>query len=352
MTRRTRSFIFGAGLILVAGLGTGLVAFYSGGLSRSLFQTGGPEELAYVAADASVVGFVNVRDVMGSALLQKLHVAMPSGTEREQFQAQTGIDIDRDIDYVVGSLSGTGSAAVGGVVLIHGALNAGNIEALATAHGGTVTDYRGTRLIRFSTAPQPHAVTGEPSPDLKPDAKNDTAGYVAFLETGLVAVGSETAIEHAIDARRGANVTTDADLMKLIKAVDGADHNAWAVGRFDQVSKSMNLPEQVASQLPAVQWFAVAGRVDGGVSGIVRLDARDDQAAENLRDVARGALALARLQMGRDTKLDAVLNSLQLTGTGKTVELSFVAPPEILDIVNGVAGLANLVHPPGPRKHQ
>ena len=39
---------------------------------------------------------------------------------------------------------------------------------------------------------------------------------------------------------------------------------------------------------------------------MVRADARDDQAAEHLRDVVRGGLAAAQLMGGRDTRLDAV----------------------------------------------
>ena len=82
-----------------------------------------------------------------------------------------------------------------------------------------------------------------------------------------------------------------------------------------------------------MKWFAVAGHVNGGLSGTVRAEARDDQSAENLRDVVRGFLALARLQSQSDPRTAGLVESLQLTGTGKTVSLSFSVPAEILQLI-------------------
>ena len=45
-----------------------------------------------------------------------------------------------------------------------------------------------------------------------------------------------------------------------------------------------------------------------------------------------GVLALGRLQAQSDPKLSAVAQSLELSGTGKTVSLSFTVPAELLDM--------------------
>jgi hypothetical protein len=37
-----------------------------------------------------------------------------------------------------------------------------------------------------------------------------------------------------------------------------------------------------------------------------------------------------------------MLNALQVSGMGKSVTLSFTVPPEILDIINGVAAAKHL----------
>ena len=51
-------------------------------------------------------------------------------------------------------------------------------------------------------------------------------------------------------------------------------------------------------QLPAISWFSVKGVINGGIDGLIRAEARDDQAAQDLRQVVQGFVALGRLQAG------------------------------------------------------
>src|SRR5215217_2274040 len=68
MTKKTRYFMGGSAAILVAGLGTGLVAYYGGGFPSLSASRSGPSELSYVPAESAVVAFANVREVMDSQL--------------------------------------------------------------------------------------------------------------------------------------------------------------------------------------------------------------------------------------------------------------------------------------------
>jgi len=43
---------------------------------------------------------------MDSQFRQKLHEVMPTGAEKDRLFAETGIDIERDIDTVVAGLTG------------------------------------------------------------------------------------------------------------------------------------------------------------------------------------------------------------------------------------------------------
>jgi hypothetical protein len=47
----------------------------------------------------------------------------------------------------------------------------------------------------------------------------------------------------------------------------------------------------------------------------------------------QGFLALAKMQTGSKPELQALVNSLQLSGAGKTVNLRFEVPAKVLDIV-------------------
>lgn len=152
----------------------------------------------------------------------------------------------------------------------------------------------------------------------------------------MVAIGEQTAIQNAIDASLAAqSVTSNNEMMELVGEI-GRSNNAWAVGRFDAIAQQANLhrnlPPQAASQLNLVKWFAAAGHINGGISGSLRAEARDDQAAQELRKGIDGILALARLAGGSDPKASAVLQSLQLSGTGKSIVLSFTVPAELIDL--------------------
>jgi hypothetical protein len=259
---------------------------------------------------------------------------------QKEFQEQTGIDIERDIDYVVASLS-TSTLKAAPLVVARGRFNDTQLEGLIREHGGTVEIYKGKRLVNApgppkaeAPEPTPEAMTPHHGGPLLHELHSRHQNLVlAFLEPGLIAFGDAAAVKTAIDAQLSAHsITSNSEMMDLVTDI-GQSNNAWAVGRFDLLASRANLPEQVTKQLPAVKWFAAAGHVNGGVSGSLRAETRDDPAAENLRDVVRGFLALARMQAQADPRTAALVESLQLTGTGKTVALSFTVPAEILDMI-------------------
>jgi hypothetical protein len=137
-------------------------------------------------------------------------------------------------------------------------------------------------------------------------------------------------VRAAIDVQKsGEDVTKNPELMDLMRSLDRG--NAWAIGRVDALRTNGQLPPQIANQLPAITWFAVSSRIDNDITGIVRADARDDESANNLRDVVRGFLALAKLQAGTRPELQTLVQSLELGGTGKSVALSFSIPGAVFD---------------------
>ncbi|HLT18658.1 MAG TPA: hypothetical protein VKZ96_04295, partial [Thermomicrobiales bacterium] len=312
--------------ILTFGLATGLVAYY-GGIPSLTASRVGPAELAYVPADAGIVAFADVRDVMDSQLRQKLREALPGDQKgREDLQRLTGIDVERDIDRVVASV-GAGEEQT--VAFVTGRFNPTQIEALAREHGATVTEYGGKRLL-----------AGFGNGDRGGDKRGhgDHPGALAFLEPNVLAIGAEPAIRKAIDTRAsGNNVTTNDALMSIIGSVSSGN-NVWAVGRMDAFKD--RIPTEVSSRMPAVEWFAATGRVNGGIHASLRAEARDDQAAEYLRDIVRGGLALIKMQSG-DPKFAALANSIRLEGSGRTVSVSFSVPAELIDLLltQGARGL-------------
>ena len=316
MTKRTRHFLFIATGILVVGLGTGLVASYMGGLQGLPLLGGGLVELEYVPADARMLGFASVRDVMDSELRQKLmqHLQPGGGDGADKFQEETGVNLQTDVDAIVASMSGdSGAGDERTLLLARGRFDVAKLEALAVAKGAVVQEYNRRRLLTH--------VEGNMS--------------LAFLEDGLIGIGTPDALHRAIDTKdTGANVTENAEIMRLVKDID--DGNAWAVARFDALTGGPNLPADLAKQLPAINWFAASGHVNGGIRGVVQAEARDEAAAKDLRDVIRGFVALARIQTSQQAEFADLMNSLQLGGEGRKVSLGFAIPPDMIDAIGAM----------------
>jgi hypothetical protein len=315
MTKTTRYFMAGSAAVLGAGLTAGLVAFYAGGF-QAVSAAPVASELRYIPAESTVVAYADIQSIMNSDLRLKLKAAMPGQAQgQEEFKSHTGIDIEQDIQYIVAAASGVTPEA-GGIIVARGNFNDTQLEALAREHGGEVSDYKGKRLIN--------------SPAQADGGKQVT---LAFLEPGLVAIGTTAAVQKAIDAQATSHsVTSNTEMMELVGEI-AVGNNAWAVGRFDTIASQANLPAELASKMPPVKWFTAAGHVNGGVSGTLRVEADSDESAELLRRQVSGALAFGEMVAKQDPRAGALINSLQLTGTGKTVAINFQVPAELLALI-------------------
>lgn len=312
MTKRTRLFVLIAAGILVVGLGTGLLASYMGIQNLTLIGGNGPEEFAYVPSDARVLAFANVRAVMDSEVRRKLMELHPGADNADKFQERTGINIETDVDSIVAAITSEGVTGHPPLVLARGRFDQVRLEGFAREEGGVVEDYRGTRLIT-----------------------HDDFG-VAFVEPGLVALGSPAAVRRAIDTKLGdaGSVTTNAELMQLVQDID--DGTVWGVARLDSLT-SVQLPEELKAKIPAISWVSAKGLINGGIDGLVRAEARDEAAAQDLRQVIQGFVALARLQVGPEhPEISDFIASLQLTGQGKTVSLGFSVPSAMIDALTAL----------------
>ena len=319
MSRRTRYVALASGGVLAVGLCGGLVAYLNRDAARGV-ASGALAELAFVPPHATALAFADMRAVMDSELRERVRRIAPDGVGREQLERQLGLDIERDIDRVLVYWAPEPDAEAGeedrsaGLALFRGRLDAERLEAVARRGGAEVTEEGGLRIV---------------------SREIEDAGSLAmaFLEPGLAAVGELAAVRSA--ARRGpgaAGIEADAGTMRLLGRLDPRS-SFWAVGRFDEAGLLGWVPEEVSARLPPVTAFSVQGRINGGVSLSLAVEGRDDAAAQNLRDVVRGFVALAQLQTLGNPDLQAILDSLQTGGDGTAVTLSLRVPAEAIDFL-------------------
>lgn len=318
MTKRSRLFLLIGGGVLLTGITAGLLASYMGLPAIPLGGSPGPRELALVPADAHLVAYANVRDLMSSDARRKL-LPLRAGTAHADFEARTGINPETDIETLVIAFGDrpAGQAAGRNLVLARGNFNEVQIEALIREHDGQVAEHRGKRLLTRADGDHPTSVV--------------------FLEPGLVAVGGPESVRQAIDLHASAEggITTNDAVMGLVRDVERA--NAWVVGRFDAIVGRAVLPADVSRQLPPIQWFSASGQVTDGIEASIRVQTRDEAASNDFRQVLQGFVALARLQSAERPELSGVLNSIRLGGQGTITSLDFSIPGTALDSLAAAA---------------
>ncbi len=328
----TRVFLFAAAGVLIAALATGLVAWASRISLLAALGSNVPDELAYVPGTARMVAYADVRQVMSSPFRDRLRQFENSNpSSPDGLEARTGINLETDIDRILLASTASDDAvtpADRSLLVARGRFDTVRIEELMRKQGAQVDQYRGKRLVFIQ------------------DATHDAA--LAFVEPGLVLFGARDGVRGAIDAKAGAvdGISSNQEFMALVNDVD--EGTAWSVARFDSVSGRAPFPPAVVNQLPPINWLAASGRLDRGLHGLVRAEARDAQAAQNLRDVVQGFLALARLQGAREPAYKGALDSVALTADGKSVSLSFDLTPAVLDLLSSPANAPR--RPAAPRR--
>ena len=206
MSKSTRYFLIGAATVVVLGVGTGLVAYYNGGLPGAR-QTS-DADLAYLPANAAAVGYADVRTIMSSSSGRSFaRSCRPAKKGQAAGRAWCG----PRARYRLGrcGLLRWVFALRWGIVVVRGRFNTSQIEALATQHGATASDYKGRRLLTM--AAENHEVSAEGA---SATSHHPSAG-VAFLEQGVVAFGDASGLKLAIDsAETGDDIRKNADLIE------------------------------------------------------------------------------------------------------------------------------------------
>jgi hypothetical protein len=363
MTKKSRYFLVGSAVLLLVGLGAGTMAYlvYHG---ASGVTAGLPAELKYVPINAPLVAFADVKSVMASEMRRELERMTTGRRGQQQMHEFAGIDLEKNVNHVIAFIEAepTPTAADANrppqlLLLAQGTFDQAKVEQFMKDHGGIVQDYHGKHLVirpeppaavKTPDAPAPPAAPKPPSanqaapaprnvpdiqPQLPPMRRSAPEMAVGFVQADLIAVGQTDLVRRALDGvTPGANITGNADMMTLMR--DASTANAWVVGQFDAVSRRIGLPPAVRTQVPPVKLVSASAHIDGGVKATVRAETADEAAANQLRDVVRGAIAFARLQNGLSPDLQAALKTLELGGTGSTIQLSFMLTPDTLRAIS------------------
>ncbi len=325
MTKKTRYFVLFAGAVMLTGLAGGLIAYLAYNRVAGV-AAGLPPEMRYVPVNVALVAFADVQAVMKSDVRRSVMPSIDpeSRKGRQMMNDFAGVDVETQVDRVIAYVEPYTAPdpqaqqtpqIPRGVVLVHGTFDVARIEAFIREHAGTIDEYKGQKIF------------------LRRDEAREMA--VGKVGSDLIAMGQGDLVRRVIDVSQDGNgvaksITASAEIMSLIR--DNAGSTAWVVGQFDEISRRMRLPSSVTGQVPPIRLVSAKANINGGVRASIRAEAGDKAAADQLRDVVRGFISLARLQSG-GPDLGNMLKSIELSGTDTTVRLSFAVSPETLRVI-------------------
>jgi hypothetical protein len=308
------------------------LAFVSLALAFASIAFAKGDAVSLIPNDAVTVGVIHLADLRNSPLSSTLfqqtdHVSVDGDAER--FLSEAGLQPMKDVDLLVIAASPRQNLGNEGEVLIaaEGRFNVDRLTKALVARGAVKKN--GYLIL-------PNSKNGQ----------DDQEGAVAFPDSHLALIGSESAVAEALDSRAHGG-TTFLSASGLGRDIARIDPHASAFAVFDvaraarlshapHVPSSNNNASQLASALKSMSTVAIWATDTGdslklGGFGI----ARDAETLQLVEDTLRGALAAMRLAVqDKSPELVGVLRKFDVSRTSDTVTISGTLPAQtIKDLV-------------------
>ncbi|HLK66167.1 MAG TPA: hypothetical protein VKU19_22185 [Bryobacteraceae bacterium] len=275
-----------------------------------------PQLLNLVMPDAKVLVGVNVDQAKTSPFGQYVLSQMQTqDQEMKKLESQTGFDPTRDVHELLVATSAVGNSASNdqtGLFLARGSFDAAKVTAAATADQAITENYKGVTIIE-----DPKGTHG-----------------VAFLSPTLAIGGDIANVKSAIDRQAG-GPTISAALMTQVNQWSNSQ-DAWLVSIVPP--STLHAPA-TAPNVPGLNGTgafntvqSAAGGVKFGSLVVVTGQAQSDNAqdAQQMGDAIKMLGMLAQMQAQKDPAASALAQSLQVTTSGSTVNVSISMPQDQL----------------------
>jgi len=295
--------------VVFAGVLVGAVAYFGGRGVSAQTGSGGPS-LAFVPKGASLIGYVDLKSVASSPLAESWSESMRERTPfsaLDELEESTGIDAMNDIDSLTLAIGpGTGKPERWGIA-VKGVFDRDRLVEKLSAHKGEVetSTHAGTDV---------YLVRG---------GSETTA--MAQPDDSTVLIGDAAYVREMLDSGSGAKPSAAGSLA------------AWGYGDFQgETFWFAGTPPDVVQGLvgrgsgnESLRTFAVTGRLDADLLLRARGQAVDSKKAQELADVLRGIMALARLQQDsspRGALLGRVMESVSVELADQEIDVNLTVP--------------------------
>jgi hypothetical protein len=274
-----------------------------------------------IPIDAVTVGVVRISDVRTSPLSATLfqHTdSMSSNGEGDRFLSDAGLDVKKDVDVLVVSTSPVTALGSDAKVLVaaDGRFNVDRLTAALVKRGAVKkTSANGTYYLL---------------PESKEHDRSHGDGAVAFPDSHLALVGSESAVVEALADRAagGTSFATTSGLGRELSRID-PHASAWALidvararrlGAKAAQSHSENFNAALKNVSTLAVWATDAGdSLKLGAFGL----SHDAETLQLVEDTVRGALSMMRLAVQeKSPDLVSVLRKFNVQRNDDSVTVS------------------------------
>ena len=267
--------------------------------------------LKFLPPETVGLAVIDVAGLRTAPLVQDALNKIVAAPKLQQFVDETGVNPQTDIDKVTVAKLGGSDA----IVVVQGRIDKLKIDQLLREKGKQADAYLGQTIYY------------------------DKDGAVALLDNVVVA-GQVDAVKKALDqVQIPGSAPLRSDLMTAIQTID-AGNQVWAVGDFsisDLGTAGIRGPAPVLEMLRSLQSGTYQMRVDNDVHARATCTFADQNSAKNVADLAKGALAVAKLQIAKQQPdLLQVLDGIQVSSSGTTMTVTISESGDLLKKLQGV----------------
>jgi hypothetical protein len=261
----------------------------------------------FLPPETQGIVFIDVAALRNAPFVQDVlkdqKVTPPSGWD--EFVKATGTNPEQDIDKVtIGKLN-----APDALVILQGRLDKFKIEQYLKDKGKHPQAYLGHSLYL------------------------DGDGAFVLLDN-VVLLGKLSAVKKAIDQiQLPGSSPLRRDLMAAIQTIE-AGNQVWGVGDFsvnDLGTLGVRGPAPAVEMLKSLKSGTYEMRVDSGIHARAIGNFADSESAKNIGDLARGAIAVAKMQVAKQQPdMVQLLDGIQVSNSGPTLTVRIEEAGELL----------------------
>jgi hypothetical protein len=294
-------------------IGATVIALFFGVVATMTIpaQTITPDQatLRLLPPETQGVAFIDVAGLRSSGLVQEIiaEKGLPKPPARlQEFVTATGFDIQRDLDQVtVGRISAREL-----LVIAQARYDKFKVEQYLMDKGALPETYLG-----------------------RPIYHKDEGG-LAFIDN-LIFAGSYQAVKKAIDQMTlPGSMPLKPALLDSIRTIE-AGSQVWVVGELPAdlslaLGENRRMPGQFADFLKSLKSGTYQMRVDADIHARATGTFTSADTASALSDMARGLVALAKLQVAQQQDLLHLLDGIQVSNSATTMTVNIEAPGDVL----------------------